>query len=158
MNEEDNISIDLEAETSIIAPLLTPSEIEGNTNYSDTSELPLSENIFAEAQPSISLPEAYVLGPTPTTENISSTLPQYSEILSNLSTGFDPEALYQKTESLEKQIQEIGSSVNELQQHGKGSWLHSKDKNNFEERPTVTPTNLIFENRILRMSSKPEWA
>ena len=142
MNEEDNISIDLEAETSIIAPLLTPSEIEGNTNYSDTSELPLPENIFAEAQPSISLPEAYVLGPTPTTENISSTLPQYSEILSNLSTGFDPEALYQKTESLD----------------GKGSWLHSKDKNNFEERPTVTPTNLIFENRILRMSSKPEWA
>lgn len=158
MNEEDNISIDLEAETSIIAPLLTPSEVEGNTNYSGTSELPLPENVFAEVQPSISLPEAFVLGPTPTTENISSTLPQYSEILSNLSTGFDPEALYQKTESLEKQIQEIGTSVNELQQHGKGSWLHPKDKNTFEERPTVTPTNLIFENRIIRMSSKPEWA
>lgn len=158
MNEEDNISIDLEAETSIIAPLLTPSEIETNTNYSGTSELPLPENVFAEAQPSIPLPDSFVMGPTPTTENISSTLPQYSEILSNLSTGFDPEVLYQKTESLEKQIQEIGTSISELQQHGKGSWLQTREKNNFEERPTVTPTNLIFENRILRMTSRPEWA
>jgi hypothetical protein len=158
MNEEDNISIDLEAETSIIAPLINPNEIESGTNYSGTSELPLPESVYAEPQPSISLPEATILGPTPTTENISSTLPQYSEILSNLFTGFDPEVLYQKTESLEKQIQEIGTSVNDLQQHGKGSWINSRDKNNFEERPTVTPTNLIFENRILRMSSRPEWA
>lgn len=158
MNEENNISIDLDAEKFLVAPLLTEDEIKEEINYNIVNEQPLPESSFTEVQVNGFLPDAYVLGPTPTTENITSLLPQYSEILTQTSLKIDSETLYHKTVSIEKQVEQLGSALENMQNENKGSFMGKKEKDRFEERPYVIPTNLIFEQRMARMSSKPEWS
>jgi hypothetical protein len=76
--------------------------------------------------------------------------PQFSKTISPSNVDGDIDSLYQKTKSLEQMILD-------LQNKGDG-WLKSKERDSFEERPTVEPTNLVFEQRKMRSSTIPEWA
>jgi hypothetical protein len=90
--------------------------------------------------------------PTETTDSFSSQMleAQFSKTITPTNIESDVDSLYQKTKSLEE-------SIMNLQNRGDG-WLKTKERDSFEERPTVEPTNLVFEQRKMRSSTIPEWA
>ena len=187
MNEENNISMDFEAERQLMSPIINvfneeisttnnvlfdPKLPESNLIQSlESTELPQTElivstktneknfvdNLLPESQTisqnfGVELPEASFIMPTETTDSFSSQMleAQFSKTISPTNIENDIDSLYQKTQSLEQ-------SIMNLQNTGDG-WLKTKEKDSFEERPTVEPTNLVFEQRKMRSSSIPEWA
>jgi hypothetical protein len=65
---------------------------------------------------------------------------------------------YQKAESLEQQIKDIKVGMQDISSNVKNNWVPLKDFDEFEERPTTEPTNLLFEQRRNRISEFPEWS
>jgi len=70
----------------------------------------------------------------------------------------DAETAYSKAEETEKKLNEVRSSMLDMYNNMMNSWLPNNNKDDFEERPTTEPQNLIFENRRDRMSMPPKWA
>lgn len=77
------------------------------------------------------------------------------------SVGFEikmqPEMAYKKAEMLEEKILQLQTGMMDVVKQMNNSWIPNKNFDNFEERPTVEPTNLIFEARRDRMSQFPAW-
>lgn len=77
------------------------------------------------------------------------------------SVGFEikmqPEVVYKKTEMLEEKILQLQSGIMDVVKQMNNSWIPNKNFDNFEERPTIEPGNLIFEHRRNQMSIFPEW-
>jgi CRISPR/Cas system CSM-associated protein Csm5 (group 7 of RAMP superfamily) len=202
MNEENNISMDFEAERQLMSPIINVfnEEISTTNNVlfdpklpesdliqslestelpqtqfivsSKTNETNFVDNLLPESQPisqnfvdnllpesqpisqnfGVELPEASFMIPTETTDSFSSRMleAQFSKTITPTNIESDVDSLYQKTKSLEE-------SIMNLQNRGDG-WLKTKERDSFEERPTVEPTNLVFEQRKMRSSTIPEWA
>jgi CRISPR/Cas system CSM-associated protein Csm5 (group 7 of RAMP superfamily) len=202
MNEENNISMDFEAERQLMSPIINVfnEEISTTNNVlfdpklpesdliqslestelpqtqfivsSKTNETNFVDNLLPESQPisqnfvdnllpesqpisqnfGVELPEASFMIPTETTDSFSSQMleAQFSKTITPTNIESDVDSLYQKTKSLEE-------SIMNLQNRGDG-WLKTKERDSFEERPTVEPTNLVFEQRKMRSSTIPEWA
>jgi hypothetical protein len=217
MNEENNISMDFEAERQLMSPIINVfnEEISTTNNVlfdpklpesdliqslestelpqtqfivsSKTNETNFVDNLLPESQPisqnfvdnllpesqpisqnfvdnllpesqpisqnfGVELPEASFMIPTETTDSFSSRMleAQFSKTITPTNIESDVDSLYQKTKSLEE-------SIMNLQNKGDG-WLKTKERDSFEERPTVEPTNLVFEQRKMRSSTIPEWA
>jgi hypothetical protein len=187
MNEENNISMDFEAERQLMSPIINvfneeisttnnvlfdPKLPESNLIQSvESTQLPQTElivsstinetnsidNLLPDSKLisqnfSVELPESSFIVPTETIDSFSSQMlqPQFSKTISPSNVDGDIDSLYQKTKSLEQMILD-------LQNKGDG-WLKSKERDSFEERPTVEPTNLVFEQRKMRSSTIPEWA
>ena len=107
-------------------------------------------------QPSPELPESTLFENT-VIENASVQLPNYSETIKQYTVSADPEMLMKKTERLEEQIVSMGNSINNLENSDRGKWLHPREKDNFEERPSVDPSNLIFDTKTIQMKELPRW-
>jgi hypothetical protein len=70
----------------------------------------------------------------------------------------DVEAVYERTEQLEEKMGEMYGGFQDLYENVKKSWLPIRDKDEFEERPTTEPQNLIFNARRDKMSMPPYWS
>lgn len=158
--------------TENIQPSLQEINFE-NTIIETSSEQILNENSFVEQnaqeinfetnfvneiteQPKVELPESTLFENT-VIENASVQLPNYSETIKQFNVAPSPELLMQKTERLEEQIVSMGNSINNLENSGRGKWLHPREKDNFEERPTVEPSNLIFDTKVNQTKNLPNW-
>jgi len=141
MNEEQNgFSIDVQAETSSFS---FSEETTTESLYTIMKDIPLPETVFF----------------TPTEINIEKTVtPQTSTVGVNYNVKIDAEEAYNKAEQTEAMLNEVRGGMLEMYNEMKNSWLSNNNKDDFEERPTIEPTNLIFENRRDKMSSPPKWA
>lgn len=86
----------------------------------------------------------------------NATTAEASKVAMDLTIKFDPEAQYkalkETVDDMQKGIEQIGSD-----QHSK--WIpFPKALNNFEEKPILEQTNLIFEERRSKFSEYPRWA
>jgi hypothetical protein len=86
----------------------------------------------------------------------NATTAEASKVAMDLTIKFDPEAQYkalkETVDGMQKGIEQIGSD-----QHSK--WIpFPKALNNFEEKPILEQTNLIFEERRSKFSEYPRWA
>lgn len=75
----------------------------------------------------------------------------------NMSVKIQAEDAFKKAEGISHEVQELRQGIQEVQNSIKEPWLPMREKDEFEERPTTEPTNLIFEERRSRMTAYPEW-
>jgi len=94
---------------------------------------------------------------TPANVDVSAvTTAEASKVAMDLTIKFDPEeqykALKETVDGMQKGIEQIGND-----QHSK--WIpFPRALNNFEEKPILEQTNLIFEERRSKFSEYPRWA
>jgi len=144
MNEENNnFSIDIQAEVDSM----------GNTQEELTGEPSTIVNVLKD----IPLPETSFY--TATDVDMGTRVaPQIAIIDKDFNIKMDAETAYSKAEETEKKLNEVRSSMLDMYNNMMNSWLPNNNKDDFEERPTTEPQNLIFENRRDRMSMPPKWA
>jgi len=144
MNEANQFSIDIKAETQAISSsldeqVLTPSDI-----INIQSSPPLAERALFQA----------------TEVDLSSTIKAESSKIGGLDfmVKVDTEELQKQTESLEQSMNEMYGGFKDIYDYIKGDWIPNREKNDFEERPTIEANNLIFYARRDKMSMAPHWA
>ena len=144
MNEESNkFEIDVKAESNkvtILPSSETPETIE-----------------FINVMKDIPIPDPIPIKPTdlPPTSKIDAQKSEFGSLDFNIK--IEAEQAYERTEELEKKIIELQGGVTDIYNEMKNSWIPNKNKDEFEERPTIEPTNLIFEARRDEMSRFPDW-
>jgi hypothetical protein len=144
MNEENNnFSIDIQAEVDSM----------GNTQEELTGEPSTIVNVLKD----IPLPETSFYTATDV-DTGTRVAPQIAIIDKDFNIKMDAETAYSKAEETEKKLNEVRSSMLDMYNNMMNSWLPNNNKDEFEERPTTEPQNLIFENRRDRMSMPPKWA
>ena len=138
IDNTNEFSIDVGAEQQAFSAALTPSSIESPAIVSSAANQPLPESIIYQ----------------PTNVNISEqTKAEVSGVALDLRVKFDAEDSYNKLKDVVDDVQQSVSGSNE------GRWLpDQKASNDFEERPSLEQTNLIFDNRKERFSQYPKWA
>jgi hypothetical protein len=143
MNEANQFSIDIKAETQAISSsldeqVLTPSDI-----INIQSSPPLAERALFQA----------------TEVDLSSTIKAESSKITGLDfmVKADTEELQKQTESLEQSMNEMYGGFKDIYDYIKGNWIPNREKNDFEERPTIEANNLIFYARRDKMSMAPHW-
>lgn len=91
-------------------------------------------------------------------ETKGSVVAQQSQIEGlNYTVKVDPEQVYEKTKKLQSQLDALQSGVNTMAGELNNSWIPNSNKDDFEERPLIEATNLIFENRRDKFSEPPMW-
>jgi hypothetical protein len=137
---EDNFSIDITAEKKAFSEAISVSELS-------------MENVTTQ-QLKVELPESLPIRPTAIPLEVSVS-PDYAKSALDLSVKFDAETKYtelnSRISSLQRDMESVGRET------GQGWLPNPQAKNNFEERPTTDPTNLIFINRRERFGSYPRW-
>jgi hypothetical protein len=144
MNEQsNNFSIDIQAEVDAASNMDLESTGEPSTIVNVLKDIPLPETIFY----------------TPTDVDIDTKIkPQISSLDTDVTIKVDAEEAYSKAEETEKRLNEVRDGMLDMYNNMMNSWLPNNNKDDFEERPTTEPQNLIFENRRDRMSMAPKWA
>lgn len=144
MNEENNnFSIDIQAEVDSM----------GNTQEELTGEPSTIVNVLKD----IPLPETSFYTATDI-DSGTRVAPQIAIIDKDFNIKMDAETAYSKAEETEKKLNEVKNGMLDMYNNMMNSWLPNNNKDEFEERPTTEPQNLIFENRRDRMSMPPKWA
>jgi hypothetical protein len=144
MNEENNnFSIDIQAEVDSM----------GNTQEELTGEPSTIVNVLKD----IPLPETSFYTATDI-DSGTRVAPQIAIIDKDFNIKMDAETAYSKAEETEKKLNEVKDGMLDMYNNMMNSWLPNNNKDEFEERPTTEPQNLIFENRRDRMSMPPKWA
>jgi S-adenosylmethionine synthetase len=143
MNEENNtFSLDVQAETAVAAPSL------------DGGDSPAGSQTIMQA---VALPETTLFTPTPVT--ITEAIhPAKAKVELNPEIKIGAEEAYSKAEDTEKKLNEVRAGMLDMYNDMKNDWIPNKNKDEFEERPTTEPNNLIFDARRDRMSMEPKWA
>lgn len=143
MNEEENnFKIDVDAEQQNFSRELDQDNFEPSQLYYVVKDLPLPEMVF------------YSTSNTFQNTNVN---PQLANQKLSFDVKIDAETAYAKAEETEKQLRMMAMGIQELSEGIQPGWLSVSNKDNFEERVVVDPTNLIFENRREKMSMPPEW-
>jgi hypothetical protein len=144
MNEQsNNFSIDIQAEVDSVSNLDSELTGEPSTVVNVLKDIPLPETVFYTA----------------TDIDIDSRIkPQISSFDTDVTIKVDAEEAYSKAEETEKRLNEVRDGMLDMYSNMMNSWLPNNNKDDFEERPTTEPQNLIFENRRDRMSMAPKWA
>lgn len=145
MNEENNqFSVDVAAESQVISPSLQPDEI--------------SPSEFITVLKDIPVPEPLTLEPTPV-EADTKVGPAISKLSGiDFVVKIDAEEAYERTKTLEQQVLQLNGGISDIYNEMKSSWLPNKDRDDFEERPTTEPNNLIFNERRDRSSMFPPFS
>jgi ArsR family metal-binding transcriptional regulator len=105
----------------------------------------------------VALPETTLFTPTPV--SITETIhPTKAKVELNAEIKMGAEEAYSKAEDTEKKLNEVRAGMLDMYNDMKNDWIPNKNKDEFEERPTTEPNNLIFDARRDRMSMEPKWA
>lgn len=144
MNEEENnFTLDIDAERQAMAPALNETEFEPSQLTHMVKDIPVPEMVFY----------------TPTESfKTGDVAPQLSTMTTDLNVKVEPEDAIMKVEETEKKLATMAQGMQELAEGIQPSWLENRNKDDFEERVIVEPQNLIFEDRRDRMSMYPRWA
>jgi hypothetical protein len=158
MNENE-IAIDVQAEQQLFSAALTssPSQLASSEieNIIPSIDLPQSIPLTELAQQQNELPKSVVLDPTQLS-SIKATMAETASISVGLNVKFDAEASYNK---LTKKIDDLEQNIESVGNQNVQNWMpYPKAENKFEEKPSVDPTNLIFDDRMQRFSDIPSWA
>lgn len=122
-----------------------------------TSEI--SENIRVEAMPiEAQLTDPVIIESSEVGESQQLAAQKSSANLPNMDIKMDASDAFKATQSVAKQVEDVQSGMNELANGINDSWLPPREKDEFEERPTLDTTNLVFEDRKSRIMSFPEWS
>ena len=177
MNEETNsFQVDVEAESQAISgfgsdDIPTPSEIinvmpdvslAGDVTGKNSLE-PVQSEILIQSE-KIQYQETEKLIPSIPYEatsfdssmNVNAEKTQTYGL--NFNVKIDPEQVYEKTQILESQVASLQSGVETMVNEMNSSWIPNKNRDDFEERPLIEATNLIFENRRDNASLTPPWS
>lgn len=143
MNQENQFSIDVKAESQAISPLIQ----EGLSTPSE----------FINVQPDMPLPDPILFKATEI--DLSETVKAEASQIAGLDfdVKMQVEEVYERTEQLEEKMGEMYGGFQDLYENVKNKWLPIREKDEFEERPTIEPRNLIFEARRDKMSMPPQW-
>jgi hypothetical protein len=146
MNEEGNqFSIDVAAETQSVSSMVDSQDTQPSEFINIVKDIPLPDPITYE----------------PTQVEIKSGVEAQTAKLSGLDfqVKIDAEEAYEKTVSLENQMQEMRGGFKDLYDNIKGGdWLQNTNRDDFEERPLTDPKNLLFESRRDKSSMFPPYS
>lgn len=177
MNEETNsFQVDVDAESKAISgfgtdEVSTPSEIinvmpdvslVGNVEGKSTLQ-PIDSEVLLQSE-KIQYQETEKLIPsipyesTPFDSSVNVNAEKTQTYGLNFNVKIDPEHVYEKTQILESQVASLQSGVETMVNEMNNSWIPNKNKDDFEERPLIEATNLIFENRRDNISQTPPWS
>lgn len=144
MNEENQFSIDVQAESESLSSSLESTTFTPSEFINMQPDLELGKRIFLQATP------------VDVTANVSAESSQVYGL--DFAVKIDPEAAYQKAEMLEQSVMELGGGFKDLYNNLKKSWIPIREKDEFEERPIIESNNLIFYARRDKMSMAPLWS
>jgi len=158
MTNENNFSIDIETEKSSFNDLLsTGSEKTENISLSfepakfdrislgQIQEIEKNPNQVEPMRPMSGVVNAYSY----TNKPISMAESSQKE-LTQLNTNINP--LYKEMNKMSEQMMTMQRNINSKQN------IQSNSDKVTEERPTNTPKNLMFVDRLNRVSKRPSWA
>ena len=154
MNEEE-LSIDVQAETKMFADVITPSELKESDPASAQRSADLPESIPFSQSIGVELPESIPI--TPTKFDIDKdAVAEVANVNIGLSVKFDAE---QEIRSVKASIDDVEAKLSDTMNSVMPNWIPDpKAASKFEERATTDPTNLVFEARRERFSQYPRWA
>jgi len=145
MNEETNqFSVDVAAESQVISPSLQPDEITPSEFITVLKDIPVPEPLTFEA--------TQVEADT----KVGAQLSKLSGI--DFVVKIDAEEAYERTKTLEEQVLQLNGGISDMYNEMRSSWLPNKNRDDFEERPTTEPNNLIFNERRDRSSMFPPFS
>ena len=141
MIDNRQVAIDLSAEQQVFSPSLA--------NASEDL------NVVLTAQNSLQLPESILFEPTKV--NISEqTQAEVSKTLVDLDVKFDAEENFK---NLKSTVADVQKTLTDTVDSISSRWIpNPKPASDFEERPSLEQTNLIFDERKDRFSRYPDWA
>lgn len=141
MEEKQKAQIDIAAEKTLFSPSLDVDDQKISLVVNDATAVKLPESIIYEPT-KIEVSEK----PQVQTANVSM----------DLRIKFDPELEVKNlTQTVDDMQQTLSQAVNSIQSR----WIPDpKAASDFEERPTLEQTNLIFDARKEEFSQYPEWA
>jgi hypothetical protein len=140
---ENRFSLDMQTEIQAMTPLIEPD--------------PLLPSDIINILPSIELSESVPF--TATEIKIGSAAKaQFAEISGLDYSVTDTEMLTKQFSGMETKIKELQGGFQDLYNNAKNPNLPNSETDDFEERPTTEPRNLIFDERRTKMSAPPSWA
>lgn len=144
MNEQNQFSIDVQAESETLSSSLEESTLTPSEFINMQPDLELGRRVFLQATP------------VDLSSNVSAESSQVYGL--DFTVKVDPEATYQKVETLEQSVMELGGGFKDLYNNLKKDWIPIREKDEFEERPIIESNNLIFYARRDKMSMAPLWS
>ena len=156
MEEYNNISLDVTAEQQLFAPSIKPSDLRSaQLDSSMPEDMALPESVVFKTIVDPPLMESIVYQATKV-DISEKTSAEVADVGIKLQVKFDPEASYKK---LEENVDGIRDSVTSIADNAQNKWIpNPSPASKFEERPTLEPTNLIFDARAERFAQYPNWA
>ena len=157
MNEEtnDSFNLDVTAEQQAFSSVISPSTIESPQFSTPLKEIPLPDSISIEAGQFLKLPDSVAIKPS-NLEYETSAVAEVSKTAIDLEVKFDAEASYR---NLYDQVTDMQGTLNNAVNSLTNTWIPDpKAASKFEERPSLDPTNIIFDARRERFSQYPHWA
>lgn len=155
MNEQESFKLDVSAEQQAFAGIITPSQIESPQLQSNQSEPALPSSIIVDSGEFLKLPDSIII--TPTQLDVStSPVAEVSKAAIDLEVKFDAESSYR---NLSDQVVDMQSTLKSTVDNLTNTWIpNPRPASKFEERPSLDPTNIIFDARRARFSQYPHWA
>jgi hypothetical protein len=156
MLNDNNISLDITAEQQLFAPSIKPSDLRSaSIDSSIPEDMALPESVVFKTIVDPPLLESIVYQATKV-DISEKTSAEVADVGIKLQVKFDPEASYKK---LEENVDGIRDSVTSIADNAQNKWIpNPSPASKFEERPTLEPTNLIFDARSERFALYPNWA
>jgi len=156
MVDDNNISLDVTAEQQLFAPSIKPSDVRSaQLDSSMPEDMALPESVVFKTIVDPPLLDSIVYQATKV-DISEKTSAEVADVGIKLQVKFDPEASYKK---LEENVDGIRESVTSIADNTQNNWIpNPRQSSKFEERPTLEPTNLIFDARAERFAQYPNWA
>lgn len=160
MAEENKFSMDMNAEQLLLGNMLNQEsdDSENNIKFVQAEELPRAEKY--QFAPSDELPESEPFNYQTENTEVPKTTSLYVEskvtgINYSIDSSFD--SLSNKVSEIEDTLGNVSKDV--LEAYKTINHINSgpKPSDNFEERVTILPTNLIYDDRVQRSIDAPSW-
>lgn len=114
-----------------------------------------TENIQNQFQSTVELPESQIFTPTedkiqPQTQVQKTTIADGSKV--------DPRDILDKTNRLSTDLENLTKDVESMSQSLRYPDPRTESRDNFDQRITIDSNNLIFFNRLARVTEYPNWS
>lgn len=156
LENENDISLNIEAEQQLFAPSIKPSDIRENqvdSSYQENTQLP--ESVVFKPIVDTPLLQSIIYQAT-NIDGSEKTTAEVADVGIKLQVKFDPEASYK---NLEENVNGIRDAVTSISDSTQNKWIPDPTaKSKFEERASLDQPNLIFDARSERFSQYPNWA
>lgn len=149
--ETQSISLSKTDIETLFAPIISPQPMEVTTEVS--SNIPLTPmEVDAQIVDPVIIQAAQLDMPKQLgAEKASTNIP-------GMNIKMDANDALNATQNVAKQVGELRENMGEVANSIKNSWIPTRETDQFEERPTLEATNLLFEDRKIRMMAFPEWS